>query len=168
LHFLQSVTRISPRTHLIAFGPPSLLHRRCVALMPMTRLVTQLAIDEGSYRLRAPTGEADVVIAAEVLHTIPPLDEALAEIRRVLGPGGQFVFTVPFRLFSQATESRLDDLPRSGGHLPVECGHHVHEIGWDLIDRLRAAGFRRPTAHCYRSEELGYLGLFDMIFSADA
>jgi SAM-dependent methyltransferase len=168
LHFLQSVTGVSQRTKLLVFGPPSMLDRRCERVMPTTRFVSQLSIDDGIYRLPEPTGSASVVVALDVLHTVPPLDEALSEIHRVLGSGGQLVFTVPFRLFTERTVSHLTTLPRTNGLLPVERAHEVHELGWDILDRLRAAGFRQSTAHSYRSEELGYFGLFNMIFSANA
>jgi hypothetical protein len=42
----------------------------------------------------------------------------------------------------------------------------VHQIGWDILDRLKQAGFSDAAAHTYWSHELGYLGPMNMIFSA--
>ena len=168
LHFLESVVGISRLTRLLLFGPSTALDRRLRAVMPRTDRVPRLLPDRGGHRLPQQSESAHVAVALDVLHCVPPLDAALAEIRRVLVRGGQFVFTVPFRFSSASTRSHLADLPRREGQLPSECGHEVHELGWDLMDRLRAAGFRRCAAHAYRSEELGYLGTLTMLFSAEA
>jgi ubiquinone/menaquinone biosynthesis C-methylase UbiE len=63
----------------------------------------------------------DVVVASEVLEHVPDIQKALAEIRRVLGPGGTVVITVPL-------ESRT--------------ALHVHSLtGQEYIERLcRQAG----------------------------
>jgi hypothetical protein len=89
-------------------------------------------------------------------------------LRRVLLPGGRLVFTVPFHDRSAKTVSRLDRLPRVSGRLPAESGGPTHQIGWDILDKLRAAGFADARAHTYWSEELGYLGTGNVIFSATA
>jgi hypothetical protein len=96
---------------------------------------------------------------------VPPLRAALPEFRRVLVPGGSLVMLVPFRYRAVRTLSR-EGLPLVGGRLPVEYRDPVHEIGWDVLDWLRAAGFRHAAAHSYWSNELGYLGAFNMILHA--
>jgi SAM-dependent methyltransferase len=168
LHFLQSVVGVSPWTRLLLFGPERKLNARLRHLMPLTREVPRLTVAGGRYRLDAETASAHVVLALDALQAIPPLDAALAEFRRVLARGGQFVFTVPFHYRAAGTRSRLDHLPTNDGLLPAACHHDVHDFGWDVLRRLRDAGFRRPAAHAYRSEELGYIGPFSMIFSAEA
>ena len=99
---------------------------------------------------------------------MPPLAAVLAELHRVLVPGGRFVFTVPFRYRAAHTVTRLKDLPLVSGRLPTEAGGEVHQIGWDILDLLRAASFTTAHAHTYWSDELGYLGTCNMIFSAVA
>jgi SAM-dependent methyltransferase len=119
-----------------------------------------------AYRLAAADAAFHLVVSSDYLHRVPPLEAALGEIRRVLVPGGQFVFTVPFRALAARTVPRLDGLPRMAGLLPGEAGGEVHELGWDILDLLRGAGFTDARAHLTWSDELGYLGPFNMIFSA--
>lgn len=168
LHFLLSVTGISKQSRVVSFGPPTQLMRRLSTVAPKTTSVSRLAVEAGVYRIPEASNSSHVVVALDALQQVPPLEAALAEIHRVLVRGGHFVFTVPFRLFTAATVSHLAGLPRVHGRLPVEAGHEVHEIGWDILDRLRDAGFRRSAVHVYWSEELGYLGMFNTIFSAEA
>lgn len=46
-----------------------------------------------------PDGSFDLVFSNSVLEHLPPLDEVLDEVWRVLRPGGRFVFTVPSESF---------------------------------------------------------------------
>ncbi|MBV9538985.1 MAG: methyltransferase domain-containing protein [Acidisphaera sp.] len=167
LHFLLSKTGITVWTRVLALGYATDLDRRITEHAPRLARCSHLVREDGAWQLRAATRSVDVALASDTLHMMPPLDPALAEIRRVLAPGGQFVFTVPFRLFAPATVSRVSELPRSNDDLPAIVGHEVHEIGWDILDRLRACGFRRAHGYTYRSEELGYFGIHNMIFAAD-
>jgi hypothetical protein len=168
LHFLQSVVGISSWTRPLLFGPISPLERRLRALMPLTRVVANLTWMGRRFRLDGETASLHLALALDVVHLVPPLDAVLAEFRRVLVSRGQLVLTVPFRSASNATISRLDGQTGRGTRPVAMSDHEVHEFGWDLLPRLRAAGFRRARAHCYRSEELGYYGPFQMIFSAEA
>lgn len=167
LHFLIGVTGVTARTRLVELGPPTQLATRLESMLQVVSRQHSLVSENGSYRLPIPTGSAEVVLAAEALHLMPPLEDTLTEVRRVLAPGGQFVFTVPFRAFSAQTVTRPEIMPLVDGRPAPIAVHEVHEMGWDLTVKLREAGFRRPLAHAYRSEELGYYGLFNMIFSAD-
>jgi len=49
-------------------------------------------LDAGLERLSLPDDEFDAVVGTLVLCSVPRLGQALAEIRRVLRPGGRFVF----------------------------------------------------------------------------
>jgi SAM-dependent methyltransferase len=168
LHFLQTVTQISPWTRLLEFGPKSNLHSRLAGICRRFSWCPRLEVYHGAYRLPLASESIDVVLASDVIQVMPPLDAVISEVRRVLAPGGQFVATVPFRLFAETTVSKLDHLPLTDGLLPTVHGHEVHEFGWDILDRLRAARFRRALAYAYRSEELGYYGIANMVFAADA
>jgi SAM-dependent methyltransferase len=92
----------------------------------------------------------DLVLTSETLEHVPVLDAALAEIRRVLVPGGRHVFTVPVlpqtpRTFARAVvrpdgsaEDRAPRIAHPGG----DWGYPVFtEFGTDLPELLRRAGF---------------------------
>jgi SAM-dependent methyltransferase len=112
------------------------------------------------------TSSFHMVVSADYLHFVPSLDAALSEVARALVPGGMFVFTVPFHHDLDATRSEVARFPRRNGQLPAASADPVHHVGWDILARLREADFSDCTAQCYWSEELGYLGTYNMIFVA--
>lgn len=173
LHFLDSTAGLAASSRVALFGPPSVLDRRLAegrgdGFVRLPRLVRAGASESnsGGWRLDHRTGRFHVVVCWDHLQHVPPLDAALAEIHRLLAEGGQFIFTIPFRYRAPQTISRLVHLPRRAGLLPAEFRGEVHEIGWDILTRLREAGFNRAFAHHYWSDELGYLGAFNILFSA--
>ena len=165
VHFAQAAASLRSWSRLLLFGQPDPSHRRLAALVGETTARAALRRDGGGYSLDVPDGHCHLAVAVECLHRVPPLDAAFAALCRALAPGGSLVFTVPFRHDAARTLSRAD-LRRQDGALPPAVRDSVHEIGWDVLDRLRAAGFATAAAHCYWSAELGYLGAFSMIFHA--
>lgn len=177
LHFLESAAGLAPWSRIASFGPPTPLDPRLIASRDASGRFTRLARlartepgenGSGGWRLDAPDGAFHIAVCWDHLPFVPPLDEALAQIRRVLAPGGQFIFTLPLRYRAATTISRLGHVPRLGGWLPAEFGGEVHEVGWDILDRLRQAGFARALVHQFWSDELGYLGPFNLLLSASA
>lgn len=166
LHFLQSRAGLGPTTRLLLFGPAGPLHARLAE--GLHTVTHQPRLLPAPLRLDTASAAFTVVLSWDYLHRVPPLAEALAEIRRSLAPGGRFVFTVPFHYRAAGTRSRLAHVPRRAGRLPPEFRGEVHEIGWDILPMLDAAGFARSEAHGYWSDELGYLGAHNMLFSASA
>jgi SAM-dependent methyltransferase len=88
--------------------------------------------------LHLPFADAtfDRIIAAEVLEHIPDDQTALAELARVLKPGGRIAVTVPARFperINWALDSEYHDFP--GGHIRI----YSQAV---LEDRLTAAGLR--------------------------
>jgi hypothetical protein len=80
-----------------------------------------------------PAAAVDVVLTPHVLEHVPDTDRALAELHRVIAPGGRMYLQVPLLQGRTAApaipEFHADDTP-------------VHwRFGWDLTDRLRSAGF---------------------------
>ncbi len=166
LHFLESVAGLSEWSRVLLFGPPDILDRRLAAGRPGFARQGRLTRMGGTHRLDVADGSCHAVVSWDHMHHVPPLGTLLAEVRRALAPGGSFVFTVPFRYRSAVTVSHLDGTLGPDGVMLAEMEHEVHELGWDLLDRLREAGFVRCRAHVYWSEELGYLGPYNMLFSA--
>jgi SAM-dependent methyltransferase len=79
-------------------------------------------------------GEFDRIVAAEVLEHIPDDTTAIAELARVLRPGGTLAVTVPRWL----PEKVCWALSRE--YHEVEGGHVRIYTGDELVGRLRAAG----------------------------
>jgi SAM-dependent methyltransferase len=96
-------------------------------------------------------GSFDLLLTSETLEHIPDLDAALAEIHRVLAPGGRHVFTVPVLPGVPATFARAS-LAEDGTrieHAPLIChpggdvGYPVFtEFGADWPEILIRAGFQ--------------------------
>ena len=168
LHFVESVAGLAEWSRVLLFGPPDILDRRLGTGRAGFVRQSRLTLKAGAHLLDLADSTCHAVVSWDHLHHVPPLAAALAEIRRVLAPGGSFVFTVPFRYRSASTVSHLEGAAGPQGMLVAELDREVHELGWDLLDMLRSAGFARPLAHLYWSEELGYLGPYNMLFSATA
>jgi len=171
LHFLLAAAGLRTWSRVLLFGPATAVDRRIAAAAGSATSIPRLGFARAGpqeYRLAADDAAFHLAVSSDYLHRVPPLRPLLAELRRVLVPGGRLVFTVPFRHRAAHSVAGLDDLPRVAGRLPTEAGGEVHAIGWDILDMLRAAGFAGVCAHTYWSDELGYLGPANMIFSAVA
>jgi SAM-dependent methyltransferase len=109
-----------------------------------------------------PDGAFDVVICNHVLEHIPDDRRAMRELRRVLRPGGLAVLQHP-------VQDRPDTYEDPGVVDPVERlrvfgqEDHVRIYGWDMLDRLRTAGFQDVATpelwEEFSPDELGRLGL---------
>lgn len=91
--------------------------------------------------LSFPDASFDVVLTSHVLEHIPDDRAALAQLARILRPGGWAVVMVPF-------DPRLPVSPegadiRSPAERMARFGHpyHYRIYGLDLVDRLADAGF---------------------------
>lgn len=111
--------------------------------------------NEDLCRLTYADASFDLVVTSETLEHVPDLNQALAEIRRVLAPGGLHVFTAPVAPWEPKTFPRarlgengeIDHLATPIHHPAGDSGYLVFtELGMDLPDLLRAAGFE-TTIH---------------------
>jgi SAM-dependent methyltransferase len=92
----------------------------------------------------------DLVLTSETLEHVPDLGRALAEIRRVLVPGGRHVFTAPVaphvaKTFPRARLRRdgsFEELAPPIRHPGGDVGYPVFtELGMDFPEVVRNAGF---------------------------
>jgi len=93
----------------------------------------------------------DLVITSDTLEHVPDLKIALAEIERILSPGGRHIFTVPTVWDGRKTRQRALLKDARIVHLHPPSFHGVwsaqssdrlvfHEFGDDVLDYLRTAG----------------------------
>ncbi len=171
IHFLQA-TVLTPWTRMLLFGPPSQADRRLESLAeattPVLHLRRQAALGNGPSMpiLDAPSANFHAVVSQDYLQFVPPLQAALAEIFRVLVPGGRFVFTIPFHFTAATSEFITRDVLAFAQETPMEFRGSAHKLGWDLLPLLTRAGFQDAAAYLYWSEELGYLGSMNFLFKA--
>ena len=97
---------------------------------------TGATVQGDAFHLPFPDGAFDRVIAAEVLEHLPADRSAIAELTRVLRPGGTMAVTVP-RWFPELVNWALSD-----DYHTVEGGHVRIYRRSALEDRLREAGLR--------------------------
>jgi len=99
------------------------------------------AVQGDALRLPFPDGAFDRVIAAEVLEHIPDDADAIAELVRVLRPGGLIAVTVPRfgpELVNWALSDEYHNVP--GGHIRIYRRS-------ELIQRLERAGLKTIGSH---------------------
>jgi SAM-dependent methyltransferase len=111
--------------------------------------------NEDLTRLTYPDASFNLVLTSETLEHVPDLAAALAEIRRVLIPGGLHLFTVP-RLPGVATTFARATVDPGGvmiqhatpiSHPGGDEGYPVFtEFGADCLDLFRRAGFEAELA----------------------
>ncbi len=168
LHFLRSHNAMTHWMRLLAFGDIGMLLPPLSAEVAEVVTVARLHAGPPGAGPHLPVANAQchMAVSLDTLHRVPPLQAAFAEIARAVVPGGRFVFTVPFQADIAKTTSSLAALQAKQDTLPVESPDPVHHIGWDVLDMLREAGFVDSTAFLYWSEELGYMGGRNFIFSA--
>ena len=89
-------------------------------------------------RLRFPDNSFDAIICLHVLEHIPEDIKAMAELYRVLKPGGWAILQVPIWAFQtvEVPETRRDQYLELYGH-----SDHVRRYGFDYKERLEKAKF---------------------------
>ncbi len=107
--------------------------------------------------LTYPDDSFDLVLTSETLEHVPDLEAALAEIYRVLKPGGRHLFTIPMipRVPHTFTRAHLEPdgqitilIPPLLHHPGGDTGYPVfHEFGADLDNLLRKAGFKEVETY---------------------
>lgn len=111
----------------------------------------------------------DVVLSCEVLNRTPDLYKTIRETFRVMKKEGMFIFSTPFAMNSTKTEQRARMTEGKVHHLfdaRYYVSQHTHDqqspvfydLGWDLMDMIKEAGFSKAYLLCYYSAFYGYLG----------
>lgn len=132
---------------------------------------------EDALALSFENGSIGTIVSNDVFEHVPEIDASLAECHRVLRPDGLLLFSIPFFEDRVATRRRAELRDGELVHLaePDYHGNPVdpqgslvfYEHGWDMLDRLRAAGFDDARVIAYWSTYHGYLGGgLQMMFAA--
>lgn len=82
---------LSPGTTVIAVEPNPAMHQRLRARADRHDITLELH-PSGAEQLDLPDGSAEAVVSSLVLCTVPDPRQVMAEVLRVLRPGGRFVF----------------------------------------------------------------------------
>jgi SAM-dependent methyltransferase len=135
---------------------------------PETRRKLYPVPHEDLCRLSFPDAVFDIVVCNEVFEHVPELSEAIAEIARVLRPGGILLATFPFAY------NQFDAIVKAeqrGGEVRFLCdpeyhsdpldprGSLVYQIpGWDILERVRKQGFAHAENRFVVSRSRGICG----------
>lgn len=141
LHRRHRVLHVAPEACLepLLGGRPHWRYRTVDRFSPFADLQADLT------GLPFADGGFDLVLSSHVLEHIPDDRAALAELARVLRPGGTAILTVPFDPGRARTEE--GGTIRSPAERRARFGHpyHYRIYGADLVERLAAAGFAVET-----------------------
>jgi SAM-dependent methyltransferase len=175
---------------------PLALFRNCIAGTPAA---SRIVISKMSAaKLDYADDTFDLVTAIEVLEHIEELDQALAEICRVLRPGGRFAFTTPNRWFPFEThgfiyrgrrysparapfltwitplhrrlaDARTFTASELRGRL-IAAGLAVHSVDYVMppFDRSRVGRLVRPATDLAERSPLRWLGMALVVTAAKA
>ena len=139
LHYLLAYGLLQPWMRVLAFGDLGGLYR------PLRSMSGELMVHPVLVRPQSRL-PVHLVVSSEQLNASNAGPDTFAEVAGFLVPGGHFVFTAPFDPASLAP----DDM----------------RISWSVLKTLKSVGFSDAKVSTFWSEEFGYLGLFNFIFSA--
>jgi SAM-dependent methyltransferase len=94
--------------------------------------------------LPLPDRSFDTIVCTYTLCTIPAPDSALAEMHRVLAPGGKLLFSEHGRAPDESVRRWQQRLQPLWGPLAGGC-----QLGRDIPGLLRAAGFQLDVQSMY-------------------
>ena len=128
-------------TRVLAVEPADLSWERAQARITASGMPVERVGLDGAV-LPVPDASVDTVVSTWTMCTIPDIDGALAEVRRVLRPGGRLRFVE----HSLAPTPRVAGVQRAIQPVwgPAAGGCHVDR---DIVGLLRGAGFDVALAH---------------------
>lgn len=136
---------LAPGSRLIAVEPNPAMHgrlRRAARRRGVLLDVRQVPAE----RTDLPEASAEVVVSSLVLCTVNDVDRVLAEVRRVLRPGGRFVFVEHVAAPDGTALRRLQRWVRA----PWAWCFEGCSCERDLGGALRSAGFESVEVESYR------------------
>ncbi len=131
---------------------------------------------ENAEQLSFEDGSFDFVLSAEVLEHVNSPQRAIAEIYRVLRPGGELFLSIPFDFTRKHNSTRARIENRNIVHL-AEPAYHGNplsadgslvftDFGWEFVGEIERTGLENSRAWVYWSFEYGHLGPVQFFFHA--
>ncbi len=136
---------LAPGSRLIAVEPNPAMHRRLRRAARQHGVLLDLR-EAPAERTDLPDASAEVVLSTLVLCTVRDVDRVLAEVRRVLRPGGRFVFVEHVAAPDGTALRRLQRWVRA----PWAWCFEGCSCERDLGGALRSAGFASVEVEDYR------------------
>ena len=133
--------------------------------------------NEDITKLSFSDAKFDYILSFDVFEHIPSYKEALKQCFRCLKPNAILFFSVPFVQTSEKNIVRayLSESGELKHLLPPEyhgdplssdgCLCYYH-FGWEILNELNTIGFKDANALLYWSQDYGYLGGEQIIFTA--
>ncbi|MBZ0298748.1 MAG: class I SAM-dependent methyltransferase [Anaerolineae bacterium] len=152
-HYLAAQTDLlTAPTRLLHFAPEFCFYRR-FQHMPHIHVVGTDLVDHRRINMRQDImqlafadDQFDAIICSHVLEHVPDDRRALAELFRVLKPGGWAALNVPVRM-NQPTYENPAILTPAEREQHFGQSDHVRWYGYDFVDRVQAAGFVVTVEH---------------------
>jgi hypothetical protein len=149
LHYMLTKRLLQPWTRVLGLGDLRQLKDVVGGLVgQLVHLPGPLTSLLDDWPLSGQPAGYHLLISVEQFDAASCRPEIMSRLAMLLVDGGSLVFTAPFIPTAQA--GTKDTGP----------------FGWSILDRLRDAGFTRVRASTHWSEEFGYLGQMNFIFSA--
>ena len=148
-------------TKVVAIEPS----RVCMRIAQTRIARSSVPIENGGLtgeRLDLPSGQFDAVLSTWTLCTIPNMEAALAELRRVLKPGGSFHFVehghAPDEKIARL-QRRLEPMNKrlaGGCHLTRHIAEDIERAGFEIgqIDTYYFKGEPKFTGYTYEGRAL--------------
>lgn len=142
--YLEQTSLLDGRPRMLHFAPERGLATRLRARLGDRYVTTDLfmrGVDrrEDITRMRFPDGSFDLVYCSNVLEHIEDDRQAMAELFRVLAPGGTAILQVPIRGATTYEDPSITDPRERYEHFGQS--DHVRYYGEDIRQRLETVGF---------------------------
>jgi ubiquinone/menaquinone biosynthesis C-methylase UbiE len=154
-HYSPDVTKV------LAVEPSKVAMRLAESRLAESPIPVEQAGLDGQ-KLDLPSGEFDAVLSTWTLCTIPDIDAALAEVLRVLKPGGTFHFVehghAPDAKVARR-QARLEPLNKrllGGCHLTRTIPTYIEHAGFAIeqLDKYYAKGVPKPFGYTFEGRAL--------------
>lgn len=148
LHYLIFRSLLKPWSRVLLLGDTARIY------LLMSKLVGHVdyrssALDDSVFTSSTFVQKYHLIISVEQLTRARATESLFTKLKSLLVSGGELVFTAPF-----SVDQHLG---------PTED----HLISWEVFSTIGNSGFISSRASTFWSEEFGYLGLFNMILSAN-